>query len=109
MAISESDLMFDESNRFEQGGSTHLDKVKAAIERIPPVPGGSTPAQYGLPPGAEDLQDLIEHRKMNFSVGNIFKGAYRLGHCDHSDPLRDLNKIIWFANREKARILKEKP
>ena len=72
------------------------------------IPGGSTPSQYALPPGAKELQDLIEYRNMNFAVGNIFKAAYRLGNCAHSDPKRDLNKIMWFAKRELTRLKKEK-
>jgi len=67
------------------------------------APGGSTPSQYGLPEDAKEIQDLIEHRGMNFAIGNIFKAAYRLGHCDHSDTARDLRKIIWFAQRELDR------
>lgn len=70
--------------------------------------GGSNPEQYGLPAGATELQDLIEHREMNFSVGNIFKACYRMGNCSHSDKRRDLKKIIWFAERELARTLPEK-
>lgn len=66
--------------------------------------GGSTPEQYGLPPGATELQDLIEHRNMNFAVGNIFKACYRTGNCKHSDHKRDMRKVIWFASRELARI-----
>jgi hypothetical protein len=65
--------------------------------------GGSNPEKYGLPDGARDLQDLVEYRAMNFSVGNIFKAAYRLGVCDHSDRRRDLEKIMWFAQRELDR------
>jgi hypothetical protein len=68
--------------------------------------GGSTPDQYGLPDSAKELQDLIEHREMNFAVGNIFKACYRLGNCQHSTPQRDLRKIIWFAERELARLSK---
>lgn len=64
------------------------------------LPGGSTPSQYSLPTGATELQDLIEHREMNFAIGNIFKACYRLGNCSHSDKLRDLRKILWFAQRE---------
>lgn len=70
------------------------------------VPGGSTPQQYGLPEGATELQDLIEFREMNFAVGNIFKSCYRLGNCSHSDRVRDLNKILWFTQRELKRSLK---
>lgn len=68
------------------------------------IPGGSNPIQYGIPNGSKEIQDLIEHRDMNFAIGNIFKACYRMGECDHSDASRDLNKIIWFANRELNRI-----
>lgn len=61
--------------------------------------GGSTD-YYKLPPNATDIMDLIEYRNMNFSMGNIFKACYRMGECDHSDKVRELNKIIWFAQRE---------
>jgi len=64
--------------------------------------GGSTPSQYSLPKDAKELQDLIEHRNMNFSIGNIFKACYRLG--TKNKPEYELNKIIWFANRELKRI-----
>ena len=66
--------------------------------------GGSTPSQYGLPDNAKDLQDLIEHRDMNFAIGNIFKACYRMNNCGHSDLIRDVNKILWFANRELDRL-----
>ena len=68
------------------------------------VAGGSNVKQYGLPEGAEELQDLIEHRNMNFAIGNIFKACYRLGQCEHSDKVRDLNKIKWFIERELVRV-----
>ena len=67
------------------------------------LPGGSTPSQYALPEGATELQDLIEAKDMNFALGNIFKAVYRMGRCEHSDRLRDLRKIIWFAQRELDR------
>ena len=69
------------------------------------LPGGSTPSQYALPPGAAELQDLIEYREMNFAMGNIFKACYRKK--DVGDPLYDIRKIIWFAKREEARLMKE--
>ncbi|MGL5000079.1 MAG: hypothetical protein ACRC5T_14065 [Cetobacterium sp.] len=67
--------------------------------------GGSTD-YYLVPEDSKDLQDLIEYKRMNFSVGNIFKACYRLGDCGHSDEIRDLNKIIWFAQREIKRLSK---
>ena len=70
-------------------------------------PGGSTPNQYALPEDATELQDLIEHRNMNYAWGNIFKAPYRQGNCSHSDAARELRKVIWFARRELARIGEE--
>jgi len=67
--------------------------------------GGSTPEQYGIPEWAEELQDLIEFREMNFAVGNIFKACYRMGKKDGADPLYDINKILYFAQREKNRLM----
>lgn len=69
--------------------------------------GGSTPEQYALPKGARELQDLIEHRNMNFATGNIFKACYRPP-TKTKGPEYDLNKIIWFAKRELKRIKKGK-
>lgn len=62
---------------------------------------------YELPKGAKELQDLIEYRNMNFAVGNIFKAAYRLGHKEENDATYELEKIIWFAQRELERIKNE--
>lgn len=68
---------------------------------------GWSTSYYDIPQEAQQIQDLIELRGMNFSVGNIFKAAYRLGAKEGVDEVYDLNKIIWFAEREKARILNE--
>lgn len=65
--------------------------------------GGSTD-YYKIPSSAKDLQDLIEHKRMNFSVGNIFKAAYRLGEKAGNDLSYDLRKIIFFAQRELDRV-----
>jgi len=64
--------------------------------------GGDT-GYYDLPKGAEILQDLIEHQEMNFAQGEIFKAAWGLADEEartHSSKERDLNKIIWYAQRE---------
>ena len=59
---------------------------------------------YELPPNAKELGDLIEYKDMNFNVGNIFKAAYRLGDKEGVTEEYDLNKIIYFAERELKRI-----
>lgn len=64
---------------------------------------GWSTSYYELPEDARELQDLIEHKGMNFAVGNMFKACYRLGDKEGTDANYDLNKIIWFATREKER------
>lgn len=64
---------------------------------------GGPNTKYDIPEGAKILQDLIEYKEMNFAVANIFKAAYRLGNEQDPDVVRDLDKIIFFAKREKAR------
>lgn len=63
--------------------------------------GGSTD-YYRLPTGATELNDLIEHKRMSFALGNIFKACYRFGEKDAASRMYDLNKIIYFAERLKA-------
>lgn len=62
---------------------------------------------YKIPEGAQELQDLIEHKDMNFAVANIFKASYRLGDKLGTSAEYDLNKIIWFAQREIRRLQRE--
>lgn len=70
------------------------------------VSDGSSTDYYLLPPGATDLLDLIEHKRMGFGLGNIFKACYRLGEKGGTDAAYDLRKIIFFATRELARVEK---
>ena len=68
--------------------------------------GGSTD-YYQLPKEAKEMQDLIEHREMNFAQGNMFKALYRANQNSHSSYERDLHKIVWYAKRELKRIEKD--
>ncbi len=61
-------------------------------------------AYYQIPKEAEEIQDLIEYKNMNFAIANIFKAAYRLGSKEGTSEVYDLNKIIFFAERERARL-----
>lgn len=65
--------------------------------------GGSS-HYYQIPEGARELQDLIEHRKMNFSQGNIFKAVYRMGEKEGVSDEYNIRKILFFAERELKRI-----
>lgn len=66
--------------------------------------GGST--DYYKCQGMKDLQDIIENRNMNFAQGNILKAAFcfNVGRHEGTSYERELNKIIYFANRELQRI-----
>lgn len=70
--------------------------------------GGSTD-YYKLDPSWEHLQDIIEERDLNYSQGNILKVAFciNLGRHEGTNYERELNKLIYFANRELDRIKKE--
>lgn len=59
---------------------------------------------YKLPGSARELQDLIEYKNMNFNVGNIFKAAYRLGDKPGVSKRYDLEKILFYAQRELDRL-----
>lgn len=64
---------------------------------------GSYADYYNIPEGCKTVMDLIEHFEMNFSQGNILKSAFCLGRNRHegTNNERELNKIIYFANRLK--------
>ena len=67
---------------------------------------GLSASYYELPPNATELYHLIIYKDMNAQLGEIFRAAYRYGTASHSDKLRDINKIIAYANQEKERLLK---
>lgn len=70
------------------------------------VSDGSTADYYQLPPGATELQDLISARDMNAQMGEIFRACYRYGQVAHSPKLRDIKKIIFYAQAELERLKK---
>lgn len=71
--------------------------------------GGPTD-YYKIKPEWEDLMDIIEERELTYSQANILKSAFtfNLGRHKGTDELREINKIIYFAERQKQQILKEK-
>ena len=70
--------------------------------------GGDTD-YYQIDPKWTSFQDVIEAREMNYAQGNIFKVActFNVGRHEGTNYERELNKIIWFANRELKRIKSE--
>ena len=71
-----------------------------------PLTGGSSD-YYKFPEGAREIMDLIEHKNMSFALGNIFKAVYRLGDKPGVTQMYDLEKIIYFAEREITRLNRE--
>ena len=73
-------------------------------DRFKIVSDGSTASYYELPSGAGELQDLISYKNMNAQIGEIFRECYRYGQASHSDELRGIKKILFYANAELKRI-----
>jgi len=70
--------------------------------------GGKT-SYYDLPINPTTLDDLIEFKKMPFWQGNIFKATYALTERalrGGGSEIRELNKIIYYAERRLAELLK---
>lgn len=70
------------------------------------ISDGSTASYYELPPDSKELQDLISYRDMNAQMGEIFRAVYRYGIVSHSPKVRDIKKIIFYAQEELKRLEK---
>lgn len=66
--------------------------------------GGSSD-YYKVPDGTRDIDDLIVHKKMPWRIANIFKACYRWDEKEGNDMLYDINKILWFGEREKEELM----
>jgi hypothetical protein len=86
--------------------------VTAPVEKMQPkaapakqISDGSTARYYELPGGASELQHLISYKDMNSQLGEIFRETYRYGEASHSDRLRGIRKIKFYAFAEEERLL----
>ena len=82
------------------------DKMAAKEEKVMQKikSDGSTASYYELPSGARELQDLISFKNMNAQIGEIFRECYRYGQASHSDEIRGIKKILFYAQAELKRI-----
>ena len=98
-------VIFDDNNKADFFDEKQLSFYFALIDDKSLNNGGSTD-YYKLPSNAKDLQDLIEDKEMHWNIANIFKSAFcfNIGRHNATDYTRELNKIIYFANRELERI-----
>ena len=101
-------VIFDDNNDSQDFTNDminfHFEIVDNSINK-----GGSTD-YYKFKENWKECADIIEDREMNYNQGNIFKSAFcfNIGRHNATDYERELNKIVYFANRELKRIEKEK-
>lgn len=89
------------------GADTPWEQLSNAIDardEAKIVSDGSTASYYELPKGCKELQDLISAKNMNAQIGEIFRACYRYGQVAHSPEIRDIKKILFYANAELKRL-----
>lgn len=57
------------------------------------------PAHYNLHPSGVECIVVTEH--MTFNIGNAIKYLWR---CDYKNGIQDLEKAIWYIQREIGRV-----
>lgn len=97
--------VFCESLEFE---NSKINTKVYESENSESINNGGTTDYYQIDPKWKQAQDIIEARDMNFSQGNILKSAFCFNTKRHSGTsyVRELNKIIWFCQRELERLSK---
>ena len=90
----------------EQLKEEYVDHFVKTGKWLGPENNGGSTNYYKIKSEWKDVQDVIEERNMNFAQGNILKAAWCLGTTRHkgTNYERELNKIIWFCERELARL-----
>ena len=81
-----------------------LERWKGEFPNIKEKSDGSTASYYELPPNCKELQDLISAKNMNAQIGEIFRESYRYGQASHSDEMRGIKKILFYAKAELKRL-----
>jgi len=60
------------------------------------------PKHYKSHPSGIECITITEH--MNFNIGNAMKYLWRAGLKDAETNVQDLEKTVWYVNREIERI-----
>jgi len=63
------------------------------------------PTHYNEHPTGIECIDVIE--AFNFNLGSSMKYIWRAG-LKSPDPIEDINKALWYLDRERARIIEER-
>lgn len=60
------------------------------------------PPHYSSHPSGVECITIVEH--MGFNIGNAIKYLWRAGLKEGTDPVMDLQKAVWYVNREIQRL-----
>lgn len=66
------------------------------------------PSHYGGDDNVYEVIKIIEHYKLNFCKGNVLKYLLRAGKKFDDKELEDLEKALWYLQREVDNIKSEK-
>jgi len=90
------------TDRSTSEGSRDLGEENSATVRQ--SEGVNHPAHYNQHPSGVEAIDIIEH--MSFNVGNAIKYLWRAGLKPGEATLKDIDKALWYLNRERERLVK---
>lgn len=115
--VGVADLLLEKLNTLEDD----LDNIEKAIEfyasgyaesaptfitKDSPTEKVDHPSHYNN--GKIEVIDFIDDHKLNFERGNAVKYVCRAGLKDKNKEIEDLNKAIWYIQREIQNLEKEK-
>ncbi len=86
--------------------SEHVNSERSRRETDKPYEYVNHPKHYNEHPAGIECIDVIEH--MSHNVGAAVKYLWRVGLKPGEGFERDLDKAIWYINREKERLAKAK-
>lgn len=79
-----------------------FDVVNMTIREIPMYDPVTKPKHYNIHPSGVECIQITEH--MNFCRGNAIKYIWRAG--DKGNEIQDLEKAVWYLNKEIERLKK---
>jgi len=62
--------------------------------------------QHKIDSNNTELQHLISDLDLNAQIGEVFRECYRYGQASHSDEIRGIKKILFYAKAELERLQK---
>lgn len=87
---------------FFETSEYELDKAIKLVQESEELDNVNHPAHYT--DGKIEVIDFIEDKQLNFNRGNAIKYISRAGKKDKSKEVEDLQKAVFYINREIKRI-----